>query len=133
MKANPLRKEETWETSSPARKQDRIIVENYGDCVAEIDDEDLAALARGESLLFVIRDEYTLEISLSKVVPSDGEASEEFRKRKRAKASERRKRIEGVVIESDSFRDGIKPPPDRGSAWLEGIVGDATEDDDDEE
>ena len=112
---------------------DMIIAEYWGDCVAEIDDEDLAALARGESLLFVVREEYTLEISLPKVVLGDGEASEKFRERKRAKASERRKRIEGVVIESDSFRDGIKPTPDRGSAWLEGIVGDATEDDDDEE
>ena len=109
-----------------------IIAQYWGDCVAEIDDEDVAALARGESLLFVVEEEYTLEISLPKVVPSDGEDAEETKKRKRAKALERRPRIEGVVIESNSYRDGIKPTPARGKAWLEGIVGDVVDDDDEE-
>ena len=35
---------------------DRIIAENCADCFVEIYAEDLAALARGDSLLFVIEE-----------------------------------------------------------------------------
>ena len=99
---------------------DRIIAENCADCFVEIYAEDLAALARGDSLLFVIEDEYTLELSLAVDAPpkDDDEKYERYDER----AWQRQQRLEAVCIEDKAFIGGRVPTPHSSASRLVGIV-----------
>lgn len=99
---------------------DRIIVENYADCLCEISPDELAALARGDSLLLVIEDEYTVEIALAADAPPQDE--DEACDLKNERVWQRERRLEQVVIEDNAFRSGRKPTPHQGTARLAGII-----------
>ena len=101
---------------------DRIIVANYGDCVVKISPDDLAALGSGDSLLFVIEDEYTLELSLALAPPPKDE--DEACDRENDRAWQRAARMEGIVVEKPFGRSISRKSghPGRGEARLAGIV-----------
>lgn len=97
---------------------DRIIAENCADCFVEIYAEDLAALARGDSLLFVIEEEHTLELSLAVAAPPKDEEYKRYDER----AWQKQQRLKGIVIEDGSYRDGRVPTPHSSASPLVGIV-----------
>lgn len=101
---------------------DRIIVEKYRDCVVEISPDDLAALTQGNSLLFVIEDEYTLELSLALDLNSKDEDKRCVRENNSAR--QRESRMEGIVVEESLERSTSQKSghPGHGEVRLVGIV-----------